>query len=71
MQDTKTKEEKFIEQLIKIYGSSNFVVYDKTIEAIYGGGHPEITPFFMYIRACVPADPPLCMAIGIRHSYVL
>lgn len=30
MQDTKTKEEKFIEQLIKIYGSSNFVVYDKT-----------------------------------------
>nr|DAZ02446.1 MAG TPA: hypothetical protein [Caudoviricetes sp.] len=25
-------------------------------------------PFFMYIRACVPADPPLCVAIGIRHS---
>lgn len=28
-------------------------------------------PFFMYIRACVPAGPPLCIAIGIRHSYVL
>lgn len=30
MQDTKTREEKLIEELIRIYGSSDFVIYDKT-----------------------------------------
>lgn len=30
MQDTKTREEKLIEELIKIYGSSDFVILDKT-----------------------------------------
>lgn len=30
MQDTKTREEKLIEELIRIYGSSDFVILDKT-----------------------------------------
>ena len=30
MQDTKTREERLIEELIRVYGSSDFVIFDKT-----------------------------------------
>ena len=34
MKDTKTREEKFIEELIRIYGSSNFILVDKDTSVI-------------------------------------
>ena len=48
MKDTKTREEKFIEELIRIYGSSNFILVDKDTGDITELPYGSSTNYHLY-----------------------